>query len=72
MTGTISDVHRDRGIGHILGGRQPLWNAAAGPSVVARTGGFELGILGRERHWLTLRTTNEKRPFLVLRLGDDQ
>ncbi len=53
-------------------GRDPLWNAPGGPEPVARAGGGALGIFRGTRHWLSLRTTNPKNRFLVLRLGNDE
>jgi tRNA A-37 threonylcarbamoyl transferase component Bud32 len=53
-------------------GRDPLWNAPGGPEPVARAGAGALGIFRGTRHWLSLRTTNAKNRFLVLRLGNDE
>jgi serine/threonine-protein kinase len=52
-------------------GRDPLWNAPGGPEPVARAGGGPLGIFRGTRHWISLRTTNARNRFVVLRLGSD-
>ncbi len=52
-------------------GRDPLWNAPDGPAVVARPSGLDLGIFRGERHWVSLRTSNAKSEFVVLRLTND-
>jgi serine/threonine protein kinase len=51
-------------------GRDPFWNAPAGPTVVARVSGLDLGIFRRDRHWLSLRTRNTKPEFVVLRVAN--
>jgi hypothetical protein len=51
-------------------GRDPLWNGPAGPAMVARVRRFDFGIFAGERHWVSLRTTNRRPRFLVLRLND--
>ena len=52
-------------------GRDPLWNAPAGPRRVARAGGGFLGIFV-EHDWISLHTTNARAEFVVLRLEDDR
>jgi hypothetical protein len=52
-------------------GRDPLWNAPEGPTVVARPSGLDLGIFRGERHWVSLRTINVESEFVVLRLASD-
>lgn len=52
-------------------GRDPLWNAPAGPARVARAGRGALGIFRGTRHWLALRTDSAKAPFVALRVGNE-
>jgi serine/threonine-protein kinase len=54
-------------------GRDPLWNAPAGPTRVARAGGRVFGALGISlvRDWVSLRTTKAKGEFVVLRFDDE-
>jgi hypothetical protein len=52
-------------------GRDPMWNAPAGPQAIAKAGGGAFGIFHGTRHWVSIRTTNGKGRFLVLRLGNE-
>src|SRR5581483_3752719 len=48
----------------------PMWTTPAGPRRVTRAGHGFFGVF-MERHWVSLRTTNAKAHFVVLRLDDE-
>jgi hypothetical protein len=50
-------------------GRNPLWNAPAGPAQVARPSRGPLGIFRGARHWLSLRLKGGR--FVVLRVESE-
>jgi serine/threonine protein kinase len=53
-------------------GRDPMWNSPSGPASVARLGAGALGGIFRgTRYWLTLKTTEQGDPFIVLRFGNE-
>jgi hypothetical protein len=49
---------------------EPMWQSAQGPARVARIRSGVLGELGilQERHWVSLRTADDR--FVILRAGD--
>jgi len=53
-------------------GRDPLWNGPAGATPVVRTsrGPFAALRLAPERDWLSLRVTDPRLQFVVLRFDD--
>jgi hypothetical protein len=51
-------------------GRDPFWNAPAGPTMVARVSRLDLGIFRGERHWVSLRIRSTNPEFMVLRLAN--
>jgi serine/threonine protein kinase len=52
-------------------GRHPLWNTRSGPRPVLRSGGGVFGLFRGTRHWVSLRTSNSNRRFVVLRLAGE-
>jgi serine/threonine-protein kinase len=51
-------------------GPDPMWNSPKGPALAARVRGGVLGKLGiyPERHWISLRTDDDR--FIILRVDD--
>jgi hypothetical protein len=53
-------------------GRDPLWNGPGGPTPVVRAGGGPFSAFGifTQRDWLSLRVTDARLRFVVLRFDD--